>query len=94
MGGTGAAFGGGQGATAAALTLGLIQDVVHGGEHVPGWDAVHGECCGFVIGDKFPWGKWLSPQRVLAKMDTDARMVLAQTSAVVSNLFCATPVRR
>lgn len=66
MGGTGAAFGGGQGAIAAALTLGLIQDVVHGGEHVPGWDAVHGECCGVVIGDKFPWGKWLSPQRVLA----------------------------
>ena len=54
MCGTGAAFGGGQGAIAAALTLGLIQDVVHGGEHVPGWDAVHGECCGVVIGDKFP----------------------------------------
>ena len=64
MGRTSASFGGGQGATAAALTLRLIQNISHGEEHIPDWDAFHGECCGLVIGDQFLRGEWLGLQSV------------------------------
>ena len=67
MGEASAAFGGGQGASAAALSLRLIQDGLHGVKHIPSWDAIHGERCWFVVGDQLPRGKWLSSQRVLAR---------------------------